>query len=125
MTAGRVLLVEDDERSAELVRLTLEPTGFELVRAGSLAEARGHIAAGLPDVILLDMRLPDGPGHLLASEVRAMPGGAEVTILAVSASVTASDRTRALEGGCDDFLEKPISPRDLVTRLRHWQDERA
>ena len=125
MTAGRVLLVEDDERSVELIRLTLEPTGFQLATAGSLAAARGHIAAGLPDVILLDLRLPDGPGHLLASEVRAMPGGAAVHILAVSASVTASDRARALEGGCDDFLEKPISPRDLVTRIRRWQDEPA
>src|SRR5688572_14007290 len=125
MTADRVLLVEDDERSAELIRLTLEPTGVELVRAGSLAEARGHIAGGLPGVILLDMRLPDGPGHLLASEVRAKPGGAGVHILAVSASVTESDRTLALESGCDDFIEKPISPRDLVTRLRRWHDERA
>ena len=76
-------------------------------------------------MILLDLRLPDGPGHVLASEVRAMPGGAGVHILAVSASVTASDRSRALESGCDDFIEKPISPRDLVTRLRRWQDERA
>ena len=125
MTAGRVLLVEDDERSAELIRLTLEPTEFELVRAGSLEEARVHIKAGLPDVILLDLRLPDGPGYVLASEVRAMPGGAGVHILAVSASVTASDRSHALESGCDDFIEKPISPRDLVTRLRRRQDERA
>ena len=125
MTADRVLLVEDDERSAELIRLTLEPTEFELLRAGSLAEARVHIGAGLPDVILLDLRLPDGPGHVLASEVRAMPGGAGAHILAVSASVTTSDRSRALESGCDDFIEKPISPRDHVTRLRRWQDERA
>src|SRR5688500_18021335 len=124
MTADRVLLVEDDERSAELIRLTLASLVVELEQAGSLAEARRSLVARLPDVILLDMRLPDGPGHLLASEVRATPGGDGVHILAVSASVTARDREIALESGCDDFIEKPISPRDLVTRLRRWQDER-
>ena len=124
MTPTRLLLVEDDERSAELVRFTLEPAGFVLDRVGSLGDARRRIAQRLPEAILLDLRLPDGPGHILASEVRALPGGDRVHILAVSASVRAVDRELALESGCDDFIEKPISPRDLIVRLRRWQERR-
>ena len=118
MTGQRVLVVEDDERSAELLRYALEPTGLAVERVRTLAEGRRAIAAGLPAAILLDLRLPDGGGHTLASEVRAAPDGAEVFILAVSASVGSGDRHIALESGCDDFMEKPISPRELVVRLR-------
>jgi DNA-binding response OmpR family regulator len=124
MTPTRLLLVEDDERSAELIRFTLEPAGFVLDRVTTLGEARRRIAQRLPDAILLDLRLPDGPGHALASEVRALPGGDRVHILAVSASVRAADRELALESGCDDFIEKPISPRDLIVRLRRWEERR-
>jgi two-component system, cell cycle response regulator DivK len=118
MTPTRLLLVEDDERNAELIRFTLEPAGFVLARVRTLADARRRISHGLPDAILLDMRLPDGPGHALASEVRAAPGGDGVHIIAVSASVRPVDRELALKSGCDEFMEKPISPRDLVVRLR-------
>ena len=124
MNPIQVLVVEDDERSAELIRFTLEPTGLVLHRARSLSEARGRIAEGLPDAILLDMRLPDGPGHALAAEVRATPDGDRVHIVAVSASVRAADREIAMQSGCDDFIEKPISPRDLVMRLRRWMEQR-
>jgi DNA-binding response OmpR family regulator len=124
MTRTRVLLVEDDESSAELIRFTLEPIGVLLDRARTLAEARGRIAEALPDAILLDLRLPDGPGQALAAEVRAAPGGERVHIVAVSASVRAADRAVAIESGCDDFIEKPISPRDLVARLRRWMEGR-
>jgi DNA-binding response OmpR family regulator len=124
MTPTRVLLVEDDERSAELIRFTLEPAGLVLERVRTLADARRRIGQTLPDVILLDLRLPDGPGHGLASEVRVAPGGDRVHIIAVSASVRPVDRELALESGCDDFMEKPISPRDLVVRLRRWEEGR-
>lgn len=124
MNPIRVLVVEDDERNAELIRFTLEPTGLVLDRARSLSDARGRIAEGLPDAILLDIRLPDGPGHSLAAEVRAMPDGDRVHIVAVSASVRSADREIAIQSGCDDFIEKPISPRDLVMRLRRWMEQR-
>jgi DNA-binding response OmpR family regulator len=124
MTPTRVLLVEDDERSAELIRFTLEPAGYVLERVRTLADARRRIGQSLPDVILLDVRLPDGPGHALASDVRASTDGDRVHIIAVSASVRRVDRELALESGCDDFMEKPISPRDLGVRLRRWEERR-
>jgi DNA-binding response OmpR family regulator len=95
MTGERVLVVEDDERSAELIRATLEPTGVRLERGRSLADARQRLSG-------------DG-----------------VLIVAVSASVRASDRDLARTCGCDDYIEKPISPRDLVARVRRWEDGRS
>ena len=125
MKVDRILVVEDDERSAALIRATLARMSVELAAAASLAEGRRHLAQeGAPDVLLLDVRLPDGSGIDLVREVRALPGGDRVHVVAVSASVRPCDREVAFEIGCDDFVEKPISPRDLVARLRRWQDAR-
>lgn len=124
MTAD-VLLVEDDERNGTLIQLALEPAGYVLSWARTVAEARRLLAEHLPKAILLDLRLPDEPGHVVAREVRAMPGGDRVLILAVSASVLEANRRQALESGCDDFIEKPISPRELLARVRAGMEERV
>lgn len=116
--APDILLVEDDERNAALVRATLEPAGYRLAHAHSVAEARRQLDHGLPATVLLDLRLPDEPGHVLAREIRRRAGGGGVLILAVSASVLEANRREAIEAGCDDFVEKPLSPRGLLARVR-------
>jgi DNA-binding response OmpR family regulator len=125
MSRRDVLLVEDDERNAALIRLALEPAGYGVTWAHSVAEARLTLEEYLPPVILLDLRLPDEPGYVLAREVRAMPGGEGVLILAVSASVLEANRRQAIEAGCDDFIEKPISPRDVLARVRNAVEARV
>ena len=125
MSRRDVLLVEDDERNAALIRLALEPAGYGVTWARSVAEARLTLEEYLPPVILLDLRLPDEPGYVLAREVRAMPGGEGVLILAVSASVLEANRRQAIEAGCDDFIEKPISPRDVLARVRNAVEARV
>lgn len=123
--AGWILVVEDDERSAALVAATLAGAGHRSARARSLEEARDRLAGGLPVAVLLDLRLPDGNGTTLAREIRAMPGGADVLILAVTASVLEAVRREAADSGCDGFVEKPISPRDLLARVEQGRRERA
>ena len=130
MTAGmdgqvRVLVVEDDERSGLLVEAVLASAGYRSERARSVAEARTCLDAGLPAVVLLDLRLPDGSGAVVAREIRAAPGGEDVLILAVSASVLEAVRRDALESGCEGFVEKPISPRDLLSRIEQGRRDRA
>ena len=87
MTDPRVLVVEDDARKTALLRAALEPAGFEVEYAATVAEARGALTDGLPDVVLLDLRLPDEPGYVIAREIRAREDGAGPLILAVSASI--------------------------------------
>ena len=125
MSGREVLVVEDDERSGVLVDAMLQSAGHRPRRARSLSEARAVLGAGLPEVVLLDLRLPDGSGQSLAREIRGMPGGEDVLILAVSASVLEAVRREALESGCDGFVEKPISPRDLLARIDAGLETRA
>ena len=125
MTAPEVLVVEDDERSAALIDAMLAAGGYRSQRVASIAEARACLALGLPEVVLLDLRLPDGSGTSIAREIRALPAGDAVLILAVTASVLEAVRRDALDSGCDGFIEKPISPRDLLARIEKVRRARA
>jgi two-component system cell cycle response regulator DivK len=122
---SEVLVVEDDERSAALIDAMLAAGGYRSRRAASIAEARASLALGLPEVALLDLRLPDGSGTTIAREIRSMPAADTVLILAVTASVLEAVRRDALDSGCDGFVEKPISPRDLLARIEQGRRARA
>ena len=119
MTAAPlVLVVEDEPRNQALVRATFAGTDIELAFAATVVEGRVVLASRRPDLVLLDLRLPDEPGVVLAREMRSDPELARVPILAVTASVLEADRRAALDAGCNGFVEKPISPRDLLAKVR-------
>lgn len=129
MTAGprphlRVLLVEDEPANRALVRAILARAGRDrlgevvLHEAGTIAEARAILTSEPVDVVLLDIRLPDGNGLDLAAELRARSVGGAPRIVVLSASVLPTERTMALAAGADDFLGKPFSSLDLVNVLR-------
>jgi CheY-like chemotaxis protein len=109
-----VLAVEDDARNAALLRATLERAGYRLAVARSLADARAWLGAARPDLVLLDIGLPDGSGLELASELRAHAATAELPIIVTSARVMPGDRERAARAGCDAFLAKPLRPAELL-----------
>jgi two-component system KDP operon response regulator KdpE len=118
----RFLLIEDEVLNRALVRATLARADdarlrdAELVEAPTIGEGRSALASGRFDVLLLDVRLPDGNGlELAASLPKPRP-----LIVALTASVVPSPRELAVQAGCDAFLEKPFQPRDLqevLTRL--------
>jgi two-component system KDP operon response regulator KdpE len=116
----RVLLVEDDALNQALVRAILtratDPVLREadLVVAGSLAEARAALAGGAVDVVLLDMRLPDGSGLELAAELAGCAGGAPVMI---ALSGAAELRDSALAAGCVAALGKPYTAAELCGQI--------
>lgn len=112
---GAVLHVEDDPFVSRLVEALLGSAGIELATAGSVAEAEHLLAARTFDLILLDIGLPDGPGHRLAISLRA--AGSSIPIVALSASAMPAERAAALESGCDAFIPKPIDTRTLIGEL--------
>lgn len=112
--APLLLAVEDEARNAALLRAVLEPAAYELVVVGSLADARAWLAERHPDLVLLDVGLPDGNGLDLARELRAAPATSAVPILVASARVLPADRAAAQDAGCDVFLSKPLRPRELL-----------
>ncbi len=113
--SARVLVVEDEREVAAGLRALLEPEGYAVTLAGSLAEARRALAAGGQDVVLLDWRLPDGEGIDLLKELRRT---SELPVLMVTARVDVIDRVLGLEIGADDYVTKPFEPRELLARLK-------
>jgi two-component system catabolic regulation response regulator CreB len=111
----RILLLEDDPAIADTVRFTLEREGYVLEPLSWLHEARQRLAQDLPDLVLLDIGLPDGNSLDLCRELRQR---SPVPIMILSARSEEMDRVLGLELGADDYLSKPFSPRELLARVR-------
>src|SRR5262244_305795 len=113
--AATVLLVEDERKLRDLVRSYLERAGFTVMSTDSGAEALSLVASASPDLVVLDLGLPDIPGETVAREMRAAGG---VPVLMLTAKSSEEDRIRGLELGADDYVTKPFSPRELVLRVQ-------
>ena len=112
--AATVLVVEDERKLRELVRSYLERAGFTVLSTGSGAEAISMAAAAAPDLVILDLGLPDVSGVTVARELR----DAAVPIVMLTAKSGEEDRIAGLELGADDYVTKPFSPRELVLRVQ-------
>ena len=113
--AARILFVEDEPAIAEPFGRALARAGFETIAAGSVAEARERFAAVPPDLVLLDLSLPDGEGRDLCREMKA---AGDVPIIMLTARGTELDRVVGLELGADDYVVKPFSGAEVVARVR-------
>jgi DNA-binding response OmpR family regulator len=113
--AATVLLVEDERKLRDLVRSYLERAGFTVLSTESGAEAITLAATASPDLVVLDLGLPDVPGETVAGELRS---AGPVPILMLTAKSAEEDRIRGLELGADDYVTKPFSPRELVLRVQ-------
>jgi two-component system catabolic regulation response regulator CreB len=113
-----LLLLEDDPAIAQAVAFALEREGFTVQHCAWLHEARSLIQTTLPDLLVLDVGLPDGNGLDLCRELRASPRTRHLPVLMLSARSEEMDRVLGLELGADDYLGKPFSPRELVARVR-------
>jgi DNA-binding response OmpR family regulator len=124
--AHTILIVEDELKIRELLRGYFERAGFAVVTTGSGAEAITLAGSTHPDLIVLDLRLPDVSGEAVAAEVRRT---ARTPILMLTAKSAEEDRIHGLELGADDYVTKPFSPREVVLRaeaiLRRGGVERA
>ncbi|MGE5225828.1 MAG: response regulator transcription factor [Planctomycetaceae bacterium] len=110
-----VLVVEDEAKIRRFLRTLLERDGLEVLSTSSGAEAITLALEAHPDLVLLDLRLPDIPGEEVAREVR---GYTSVPIVMLTAKASEEHRIRGLELGADDYVTKPFSPRELVLRIR-------
>lgn len=112
----KLLLVEDDLELGNGVRLALSTQGFEVCWVRRLEDARARMNDTSPDIVVLDLGLPDGDGfallHALRKEKHMVP------VLILSARDSLNDRLRGLDGGADDYLVKPFALAELVSRIR-------
>ena len=110
--AATVLVVEDERKLREYVRSYLERAGYTVLSTGSGAEAITMATTASPDLVVLDLGLPDVPGETVARELRATSATGTTPILILTAKSAEEDRIRGLELGADDYVTKPFSPRE-------------
>lgn len=114
-TGGTVLLIEDEEAIADLVRMYFEQDGFRLVHAGDGIAGLNAVRDRSPRVVLLDLGLPGMDGIEVCRRIRAV---SDVPVIMLTARDTEVDKIVGLEIGADDYVTKPFSPRELVARVR-------
>ena len=113
-----VLVVEDEPLNRRLVRAVLEPSGYRIVEAPTLGDARRWLADAVPDLVLLDLRLPDGDGLDLARELRQRHETVRLPIIAATANAMPDVPASVRDAGCDALLIKPIPPSRLLEEVR-------
>ena len=116
--ATSILVVEDEPAIQELVSYTCASHGYQVRRADSAGAAQAAIRARLPDLVILDWMLPDRAGIELLRELRAEARTRALPVIMLTAKGTESDRVAGLDAGADDYVVKPFSPRELVSRVR-------
>ncbi len=114
---SKVLVVDDNESNRVLAQETLEDEGHQVILAANGQEALAAFGRDLPDCVLLDVRMPDLDGFAVCERLRAMPGGAEVPVVFLTALREVDTFDHALRSGGDDFLTKPIRPGELLARV--------
>ncbi len=111
----RILVVDDERRMVGFIRLNLEQDGFEVIEAYNGTEALERLRDSLPDLILLDVMMPDIDGFEVLRMIREIN---QVPVIMLTAKGEEDDKVRGLELGADDYVTKPFSPRELVSRVK-------
>ncbi len=117
MSGARILAVEDTPHNLELMTYLLQAHGHTVVPATTGAEALARARADRPDLIVLDVQLPDANGFQVLAKLRADPELHSVTTIAVTAYAMLGDRDHALAAGFDGYLTKPIDPRTFARSI--------
>lgn len=117
-----ILVVDDDAATRKMIGTALRAHGFEAIDAGSAQEAIDAINRDAPDVVLLDLILPDGDGVQVCRQVRQY---SDVSIIMVTAKRDLTDRLAGLDAGADDYVTKPLAMGELVARVRALLRRRA
>lgn len=118
MTATKVLIVEDEQAIREMVAFHLSRAGFIVLEAEDCRTARALIADERPEVAIIDWMLPDMSGLELTRMLKRDEDYRELSIIMLTARTEEHDKISGLEGGADDYVTKPFSPRELIARIQ-------
>ena len=114
----KILVVDDEPEAVELVEFNLKQSGYAVTTAGNGADALKKARSQSPDLIVLDVMLPEMDGFEICKTLRLDPATARVPVLMLTAKAAEIDRVLGLELGADDYLTKPFSPRELLLRIK-------
>ncbi|MEA2218719.1 MAG: two-component system, cell cycle response regulator [Solirubrobacteraceae bacterium] len=120
MSPPHILVVDDNDDNLELMRFLLGAAGYPVVLAGGGTEAIALAVRRPPDLVLMDIQMPDVDGYQAAAWIRAQPKLGGVVLVAVTAFAMVGDRDHVLAGGFDGYIAKPISPRTFVEDVERY-----
>jgi len=116
----RILVVEDHEDNRQILRDLLASAGFDMIEAGDGEQAILAAATSQPDLILMDIQLPIIDGYEATRRIKANPGLKVIPIIVVTSYALSGDEEKAKQAGCDDYVAKPFSPRQLLAKIRSF-----
>ena len=116
----RVLVVEDQPDSRQIIRDMLAPTDYEITEAENGAEALAAITKQRPDLILMDVQMPIVDGYTATRRIKADAALRSIPIIAVTSYALSDEEKKARAAGCDDYVSKPFSPRQLLAKIRQY-----
>ena len=117
MTAKKILLVEDEKAIRDMIGFALRRAGFEILEAENCRLARTVIVDAQPDLAIVDWMLPDQSGLEFTRQLKRDQVTSALPVIMLTARAEESDKVAGLEGGADDYLTKPFSPRELIARI--------
>jgi two-component system cell cycle response regulator DivK len=116
----RILVVEDQEDNRQIIRDLLSATDYEIVEAESGEDALAAVAKQRPDLILMDIQLPGIDGYEVTRRIKADPEMLSIPIIAVTSYALSGEEQKARAAGCDEYVPKPYSPRQLLAKIRQY-----
>ena len=122
---GTILYVEDNPDNRLLVKRILVAEDYSLLEATDATEALNVLKTNQPDLILMDINMPDMDGYTLTAKIKSLPGFERVPILAVTANVMRGDKEKTLEAGCDGYIQKPLDIDQLTREIEKFISRRA
>jgi two-component system cell cycle response regulator DivK len=122
---GTILYVEDNADNRTLVRRILLSEDYGLLEATDAHNALKLLETAKPDLILMDINMPDMDGYTLTAKIRALPGFERIPILALTANVMRGDKEKTLQAGCDGYIQKPIDFDELLREIEKFLARRS
>ena len=116
----KILVVEDNENNLYLMKFMLEENGYQVVEAVDGVEGVKLAAIEKPDLILMDMQLPLLDGYEATKQIKANEKITNIPIIAVTSYAMVGDREKTLKAGCNDYIEKPINPETILTKIEQY-----
>jgi two-component system cell cycle response regulator DivK len=120
MSKGRILIVEDNMDTYELVRFILEKNGYEVFLAANGRDGVNAASKQKPDLIVMDLSMPEMDGWTATSLIKQNKQTSSIPLIALTAHVLPGDRQRAMDSGCDEYITKPMDLLDLVETVNRW-----
>jgi two-component system, cell cycle response regulator DivK len=124
-TKGTILYVEDNPDNRLLVKRVLQAEDYSLLEAIDGKDALNVLKTARPDLILMDINMPDMDGYTLTSTIKSLPGFERIPILALTANVMRGDKEKTLEAGCDGYIQKPLDIDQLTREIEKFLSRRS